>query len=234
MTSSPPTIGNDEKPETGLRGRKKAKRRQYILKVAGKLFNQNGFDATTMAEIAEAADISSPTVFNYFGSKENILSALLFEGTERERIEHLAKPRRTGLPFSEVLGSLLCEITENTLRIAGKRVWRYAESANIRRTNTEFQHQFTKSDQELLRLMRAYLFDYDLVLRSGAEPDFDFLAQLIFDRWTARYFDFIKDDDMPLADHFELLRGDALSIVELLFKDTFACASTLKSAGSTG
>ncbi|WP_050929782.1 TetR/AcrR family transcriptional regulator [Aestuariivita boseongensis] len=210
--------------------RKKAKRRQTILHIAGQLFNQNGFDATTMADIAAAADISPPTVFNYFGSKDNILSALLFEGTARERIQHLAQPRQTGLPFANILGDLFCEITENTMRIAGKRVWRYAESANIRRPNSEFQREFAASDRELLRLIRIYLTDYEIKLHTGAPPDYDFLAQLMYDRWSARYFDFIKDDDMALEDHFALLREDAQSLVALLFDESFAETASLKPA----
>ena len=60
-------------------------RRQTILHCAEQLFARDGIDATTIAAIAEAADVSPPTVFNYFGSKENILSALVFEGTEKAR-----------------------------------------------------------------------------------------------------------------------------------------------------
>lgn len=225
----------DPKPAqaaTGLRGRKKARRRQDILRVAGNLFNQNGFDATPMTGIAEAAGISPPTVFNYFGSKDNILSALLFEGTARERVQHLAKPRQSGRPFAEILGDLMCEITQNTMRIAGKRVWRYAESANIRRTGTEFHQQFEQSDRALLDLIEAYLRDYALVLRSGAAPDHRFLAQLIYDRWTARYFDYIKNDSMTLEQHLDDLRGDARAMVALIFDDAFARSAPLKQEGT--
>lgn len=228
MPGSPEITASDGSADIGLRGRKKAKRRQAILQVAGALFEQNGYDPTTMAEIAEAAHISPPTVFNYFGSKENILSALLFEGTERERIQHLAQPRRSGRPFAGILGDLMCEISVNTMRIAGKRVWRYAESVNIRRVDSDFHRQFTASDLELLRLIRAYLADYEIVLRNKADPDLDFLAHVIFDRWTDRYMDFIKTDDLPLSQHLSLLRQDAEALVDLLFDDGFSRLSPLK------
>ena len=215
--------------DAGLRTRKKAKRRRGILQVAGALFNENGFDSTTMAEIAEAADVSPPTVFNYFGSKENILSALIFEGTERERIQHMAQPRTYGVPFAKILGNLLCEMSENTMRIAGKRVWRYAESTNIRRANTDFQRRFAESDQALVDLIRGYLEDYDLRLRSGEPANRDFLARVIFDRWTARYLEFIKDDAMGLQAHLGAVRADAEALVRLLFEDDFAqCATPAK------
>ena len=230
MTASPDKTSRPAAARTGLRSRKKAKRRQDILREAGKLFNQNGFDATTMAEIAEASSISPPTVFNYFGSKENILSALLFEGAERERTQHLAQPRQAGQPFAEIMGDLLCELSQNTMRIAGKRVWRYAEAASIRRAASEFQRLFTASDRELLRLIETFLRDYDIGLRSGREPDPGFVAQLFFDRWTGRYYEYIKDDQMPMNNHFDALREDVHKIVDLLFAPDFAAEASLKTA----
>ena len=104
---------------------------------------------------------------------------------------------------------------------------------NIRRTNTEFQRQFAESDHALLCLIRDYLGDYDIVLRSKAKPDCDFLAQLFFDRWTARYLEFIKDDEMGPEEHFHLLRGDAAAMVDLLFDDRFARCAVLKTMEPT-
>ncbi|MER8001552.1 TetR/AcrR family transcriptional regulator [Streptomyces sp. NPDC095613] len=56
----------------GLRERKKRQTRQYISDVATGLFLERGFDAVTIAEIAEAADVSVNTVYNYFEAKEDL------------------------------------------------------------------------------------------------------------------------------------------------------------------
>lgn len=215
----------------GLRDRKKAQRRRQILHHAGRLFNENGFDATTMAEIASSAEVSPPTVFNYFGSKENMLSALLFEGTSRARYQAMAQPRKTGAPFADLLGDLLCEITKGTMKIAGKRVWRYAESANMRHTGTPFHKEFEASDRALLQLVTEFLADYALAVRSGGPPDPLFLGQVFYDRWSARYFDFIKDNTMSLDSHLTCLRTDTHTLVDLLFDPDFAAASPLTTTG---
>lgn len=59
--------------ELGLRDRKKALTRQYISDVGTQLFLERGFEAVTVADIAAAAEVSVKTVFNYFGSKEEVL-----------------------------------------------------------------------------------------------------------------------------------------------------------------
>lgn len=58
--------------EQGLRERKKQATRRMIADVATGLFVARGFDAVTVAEIAEAAGVSKMTVFNYFPRKEDL------------------------------------------------------------------------------------------------------------------------------------------------------------------
>ncbi|MEU4494596.1 TetR/AcrR family transcriptional regulator [Streptomyces sp. NPDC023998] len=56
----------------GLRERKKRQTRQHISDMATGLFLERGFDAVTIAEIADAADVSVNTVYNYFPAKEDL------------------------------------------------------------------------------------------------------------------------------------------------------------------
>ena len=57
----------------GLRSRKKAKTRHAIEDAALSLFDEFGYEATTVAEIAARAEISVPTFFRYYASKTEVL-----------------------------------------------------------------------------------------------------------------------------------------------------------------
>lgn len=85
----------------GRRERKKAATRQALADAALTLFLERGFDRVTVAEIAEAADVSVATLFKHFPSKE----ALLFD-RDADREAALISAVRDREPGSSILDSL--------------------------------------------------------------------------------------------------------------------------------
>ena len=57
----------------GLRERKKLKTRNAIQREAMRLFQEQGYEETTIEQIAEAVEISPSTFFNYFRTKEDVV-----------------------------------------------------------------------------------------------------------------------------------------------------------------
>ncbi|MBB6171714.1 AcrR family transcriptional regulator [Nocardiopsis mwathae] len=58
---------------TGLRERKKQRTRRAISEAAVRLFQESGFDQVSVADVAAAAEVSKPTLFAYFPSKEDLV-----------------------------------------------------------------------------------------------------------------------------------------------------------------
>ena len=85
----------------GRRERKKAATRAAILDAATALFLERGFDAVTVREIADKADVSPKTVFTHFAQKE----ALVFsdEDDRHERLVSAVSARAPDTTISDAL-----------------------------------------------------------------------------------------------------------------------------------
>src|ERR1700736_3116447 len=98
---------NPTEVRPGLRERKKQKTRETIISVALALFAKQGYEQTTIAEIADAAEVSPRTIFAYFPSKEDILFSDVPEIHERfaQALEHRAE----GVTALDALRNIIAE-----------------------------------------------------------------------------------------------------------------------------
>ena len=105
----------DDRDSCGLPGKGKASgsTREKILDVALDLFTDQGFDGTSMREIAERLGISKPAIYYHFASKEDILMALHMRLHEFGRA---ALARLAGQTMTlQIWGSLLNELLDQML-----------------------------------------------------------------------------------------------------------------------
>ncbi|MGD1217599.1 MULTISPECIES: TetR family transcriptional regulator [Streptomyces] len=108
------TIGAAPRP--GLRERKKQRTRDALLRAALELFTTQGYEQTTVDEIADAVDVSQRTFFRYFAGKEDValfvqrLAESHFLAAVRERPPHeapLEALRRAVLESWDTIGEAI-------------------------------------------------------------------------------------------------------------------------------
>lgn len=151
--------------ETGLRERKKQRVRARILSVCGRLFRAQGFDETTIDEIAAEVEISRQTFFNYFGSKEAVLAALGFQWLQ----EQAAFPER-GL---EALGAMSAlEVVRHGVRMQMEAIEQDRDFMRLVFTRSgllfpQGPHVGTASDRSRLDLTHAMFAGVAALMRAG-------------------------------------------------------------------
>ncbi|MFD9123836.1 TetR/AcrR family transcriptional regulator [Kitasatospora sp. NPDC059571] len=114
-------------PVPSLRERKKQQTRARISGAAAGLFVSRGFDAVSVAEVAEAAEVSKMTVFNYFPRKEELLLDGLPEALELTGAA--VRDRPAGTRPLQALEGLALGLAERRHPLAGlaepvPRLWR--------------------------------------------------------------------------------------------------------------
>jgi AcrR family transcriptional regulator len=121
--------------EQGLRERSKARRRDAVIRAAFRLFAEHGYDATTVSDIAAAAEVSPRTVALYFPSKQDIALSRF-----RERASDLTtalRDRAPGTPVTAVLADWLRDeeqYADEELRLLARRMFAANSELNALRS----------------------------------------------------------------------------------------------------
>jgi AcrR family transcriptional regulator len=116
---------------TGLRERWRVKARRNIQERALDLFDERGFAAVTIEEIAAAAEVSPSSVYRYFGTKEGLLVADEFDTLSQEALEEI-------IDLKDPVGSLL-EIVRRYEAVSDDAEAPQAERSPWRRVRYFFQ-----------------------------------------------------------------------------------------------
>ncbi|WP_237061360.1 TetR/AcrR family transcriptional regulator [Loktanella sp. M215] len=202
---------------TGLRERQKEDRRERIIAAAKSLFEKAGIENITIEAIAEIAGISGVTVHNYYGTKSNILLALVAE-SDSALIDTLARDL-VGHPenVSELVLRFFDIICAHTLTHLDKAIWRQVISASVSATEPRFGKLYHELDDRLAQvLIREIGRLNDKKMRITADPVH--LGWALFNVQNARFIEFISNDKTEQSVVMQYLRND----LEALFPPTSA------------
>lgn len=122
----------DGPPRPGLRERKKARTRALIQEHALRLFREQGYEATSIEEIAEAAEVSPSTVFRYFPTKPDLV---IYDDLDERMIEAF----RAQAPELNAVQALRASVRSGFGGLAGEEMALQLERERLLRSVPELQ-----------------------------------------------------------------------------------------------
>jgi AcrR family transcriptional regulator len=151
-------IGTADRP-AGLRERKKAKTRASIREHALRLFREQGYGATTVEQIAEAAEVSPATFYRYFPTKEDVVLQDDLDVLALEELEALP-------PGLSPLAAVRAATARSVARFTAEDRARFRETTALTIAVPEIR---ARALDEFARTLDV--FATALAKRSGREPD---------------------------------------------------------------
>lgn len=133
-------------------------KRNQILDGAGRAFGRYGFRKTTLADIVREAGVARATVYNYFGSKEEVFRGVI----EREVADIVATVREAVGKETTTRGRLRAAVTTHTAALK--------EKVNVFRLTIEaLPDVLSRVHEDMENIAQEALRLYSGILREGVE-----------------------------------------------------------------
>lgn len=174
---------------------KKRERAQIILESAFKSFETNGYKNTTMAMIAEQADMSVGSLYNYYRTKEELLlnGIVLSLGGFVKEIEEQALSKAT----CEERWMKLTDTYLESLSFFGKRVWREFFAVVLAEA-PECLHDIEQIDMPFIAGIQSIFQDFPQDHSTIIDKDYFKSALIIYQLWLQKVIQFIVFEPITL------------------------------------
>ena len=107
--------------EAGLRERKKARTRRVIADAAARLFAERGYEQVAVSDVAREAEVSEQTVYNYFQTKEQLVTDL--DQDVQDELSRLIRTRAPGTTPAAAIRELVLDSVDGIRRVPDEQ-WR--------------------------------------------------------------------------------------------------------------
>jgi AcrR family transcriptional regulator len=148
----------------GLRERKKARTRAAIREHALRLFREHGYGATTVEQIAEAAEVSPATFYRYFPTKEDVVLQDDFDVLTMDAFE--AQP-----PTLSPIAAVRAAMAETLASLTPEELDRFRESTELTLAIPEVRARAVDEFTRTIQVMAEAL------ARRAGRPADDFAAR---------------------------------------------------------
>ncbi len=209
----------DGAKSTGLRERNREARQQRILEVAAAQFRARGYDDVKIEEIAEAAEVSVGTIYNYYKNKGDILVALV--SLEVDEVLELGERVVASPPKKPVKAVELLILTyiDHSLTYLSKEMWRHAMAISITQPTSPAGSTYNDLDIALKKQTGRLIENLITMKLVRADIDHKSLGEMIFHGQNDMFINFVKDESQSLAALKVELRRNLRAVVNLIAID---------------
>ncbi len=180
---------------TGLRQRKKAATRKRILDCASQMFRDDGYEASRIEDIAERAETSVATFYNYFGSKADLLLATVVEETSIVLSAVDACIDAEHATLRAAFAAVVHVYFRTSFEYTSREVWRMAVARTMLDPEAEFCRKYIAIDHTLSDQLCRCL----AVLQSRgllrADADTTTAGRLLFNNVNMNFLEYMRDPD---------------------------------------
>ncbi|HXO10338.1 MAG TPA: TetR/AcrR family transcriptional regulator [Solirubrobacteraceae bacterium] len=107
--------------EIGLRERKKARTRRVIADAAARLFAERGYEQVAVSDVAHEAEVSEQTVYNYFATKEHLVTD--YDQEVQDQLSRLIRTRAPDTTPAAAIREFALDVVEGIRRVPAEQ-WR--------------------------------------------------------------------------------------------------------------
>lgn len=158
-------------------------KRQALLEAAVQMFNERGFHATSLDEVAARLGISKPTIYHYLGNKDQVLLECVSFGLEQLRAAAEAAHRQPGTGMDR-LKSFLRRYAEINMGDFGRCVIRTGEEALSQESAKRFRALKKEIDLAMRALIEEGIADGSIAAKDAKLLAFTLAGAL---NWPARW-----------------------------------------------
>ncbi|CAN7307760.1 TetR/AcrR family transcriptional regulator [Ensifer sp. ENS07] len=185
---------------TGLRARQKADRNRRILDAAAVLFREVGYDSARIEDIAERAEISVGTFYNYYENKGDILLATVSMEVEEVLAGGGSIVDNPPASVMGALDALIGEYYDHSLYYLSKEMWRTAMAIAIQQPESPFSKRYTELDRRLCEQVSTLIRKLQAKGVVALDVDAEAVGEMFFNNLNMMFTEFAKRETMSLDD----------------------------------
>lgn len=183
-----------------LRERQKADREKRILSAAVRKFRADGYKQVRIEDLAEAAEVSVGTVYNYYGTKGDILIAVVTMEVEEVLAEGQALVDNPPSDPGDAILALTHCYYDHSLNYLTKEMWRRALGLSIEAPTTPNGRRYAALDAKLAGQVGELLRRFQDMGTLAPDLDADALGRVLFNNLNQVFIAFVTNEPMTFDD----------------------------------